>query len=145
MSNQNSGSYKKRESGNQAVPFNHVVIVEDNEADEFVQETLITTLGLAKKIEKQKKTDEFMAQLQKVERLSEVPDLVMVSLNAKGGHSFLDQFSSLPEFIRAKCKLIVISSAYSKDDRINALMNPNVIRYLEKPVDVVQFRDFMYM
>jgi hypothetical protein len=153
MSTEKSERYHHQNSDNQIVPFEHIVIVENNEADLFIHETLISTLGLGNKVEKRPNFEDVMSELTSVQRLTEVPDLVIFSMPGqekdeekhKRGENFLNRFGDLPEFIRAKCKLIIVTSASSKEEKLKALMNPSVIRYLQKPIDAHHFRDFMFM
>ena len=147
MSSQKSELYSSEHSDNQPTPFEHIVIVENNDADLFIQQTLIKNLGLGNKVEKRTSFSEILRDMKAAKRLSEIPNLILMSLQGdnRGGYHFLDQFNALPDFIRDKCKLIIVTAGNSKEEKQNAIMNPSVIRYLEKPIDAAHFRDFMYM
>lgn len=126
--------------------FNSVVLIDDNDVDLYVNETIIKVISLSKEVKKEPNPSNFINQLNDAERLSEVPELVFLDLNMKGmnGFEFLEEFSHLSDFVRNKCKIIIVTSSESSADKNHALMNSSVIRYFIKPLDVYQLKDFMY-
>lgn len=84
--------------------------------------------------------------LNNVTRLSDVPELIFLNLDMPndGGFRFLEEFNNLSDFIRSKCKIVVTTTALDQDTKHKVLMNPSVVRYLVKPLDVFQLKDFIY-
>ncbi len=147
MSTKKSETYQRLNSEDQPPPFEHIVIVEENETDHFIQETLMKNIGLAGKIEVKKSAQEVLFALVSAKKLTEIPDLILLSFQAKSepGNNFLEKFAELPDLVRARCKLIIVTGNNTKEEKQRAIMNPSVIRYLEKPLDANNFRDFLFM
>ncbi|MFN8165248.1 MAG: response regulator [Bacteroidia bacterium] len=126
--------------------FERVVVIDGNTLDLFINETILRAAAIAKTVTVASKAQHILSELQNAERLSEVPELIFFDLEMEGmtGFDFLDQFSKLSDFIRNKCKLVVITGSSSADDRQRALSNPSVVRYLRKPLDVFQLKEFLY-
>lgn len=125
--------------------FNKVILVDDSDVDLFISETIINALRVAKSVNKLSKPEQVLFFLENVERLSDVPELIFLDLNMPGmdGFKFLDEFSKLSDFVRSKCKIIVISSTVDPVAKHRALMYPSVVRFLSKPLDVFQLKDFI--
>ena len=133
-------------SGRNHPRFERVWLIDDNDIDLFINETIINAVQLSREIKHNLNGQNVIRQLKNTERLSEVPELIFLDLKMKDfdGFSFLEEFNQLSDFIRSKCKIVVITSSEEKDDKYRALMNPSVIRYLNKPLDVYKLKDFMY-
>ncbi|MBK7852043.1 MAG: response regulator [Bacteroidetes bacterium] len=126
--------------------FNKVIIVDSSEVDLFISETILNALHVAKEVKKQLSQDEVINFLNNVTRLSDVPELIFLNLDMPndGGFRFLEEFNNLSDFIRSKCKIVVTTTALDQDTKHKVLMNPSVVRYLVKPLDVFQLKDFIY-
>lgn len=87
-----------------------------------------------------------LEDLQKVQRLTEVPELIFLDLNMPemNGFEFIRRFSELPDFVRSKCKIVIVTSSTDTTDKHKALMHPSVVRFLQKPLDVYQLKDFVF-
>ena len=127
--------------------FEKVVILDDNETDLFITETIVKAISLSRLVEKSDNADQLLNRLQNTARLSDIPELIFLNIGMKNGQgqSFLQQFNSLADFIRSKCKIVILSSSDDKDLKSAAMMNPGVIRYLHKPLDLHHLKDFMYI
>jgi CheY-like chemotaxis protein len=64
------------------------------------------------------------------------PDVIFLDLNMPDvdGFSFLDNFAELPENIRSKSKIVVLTSSNNKKDKELAFLNQNVIQFITKPL-----------
>ena len=126
--------------------FNRIVLIDDSGVDLFINEAILKTISLTREIKKIFYPEKFLKQLSKANRLSDVPELIFLDLDMEGmdGFNFLEKFGKLSDFIRNKCKIVIVTSSPAKEDKFRALMNPSVIRYLIKPLDVYHLRDFIY-
>lgn len=125
--------------------FHKVLLIDDNPTDLFINETILKSLMFSKEITTQPDPEKALEFLRSVEKLSEIPDVIFLDLNmpVMDGFGFLAEFNNLPEFIKSKCKIIVVTSSTNKEDKHKALMNKNVILYIRKPLDAFQLREFI--
>jgi CheY-like chemotaxis protein len=125
--------------------FDKVLLIDDSKTDLFINQTILRSLLFAKEIQQETDPKRALEFLRNVDKLSDIPDLLFLDLNMPemNGFEFLAEFNQLPEFVRNKCKIVVITSSSNKDQRNKALMNKNVIRYIVKPLDAFHLRDFM--
>ena len=125
--------------------FHKVLLIDDSGTDLFINETILKSLKFSKEISTQSNPEKALNFLRSVEKLSEIPDVIFLDLNMPGmdGFEFLAGFNSLPEFIKNKCKIIVLTSSRNKEDKHKAMMNKSVIRYIMKPLDAYHLRDFI--
>lgn len=126
--------------------FNKVIIVDTSDVDLFISETILNALHVAKEVKKQPHQNEVINFLNNVTRLDEVPELIFLNLDMpdENGFRFLEEFSQLSDFVRNKCKIVVTTSNMDEKVKHSVLMNPSVVRYLVKPLDVFQLKDFIY-
>ena len=112
----------------------HVLLIDDNEIDNFINERIITSSGFSEVCTVKTSADEAIEYLNIISKDSKVPlpQVIFLDLNmpVKDGFAFLDEFNALAENIRQSCRIIVLSSSISPDDINRASANPYVIRYL---------------
>ena len=125
--------------------FNKILLIDDSRTDLFINETILKSLLLSKEIIQELSAGNAIEFLINVKKLTDVPDLILLDLNMPGmdGFEFLTEFNQLPEFVKNKCKIIVVSSSESEDDKRQVLMNPSVIKFIVKPLDAFHLRDLM--
>jgi hypothetical protein len=63
--------------------------------------------------------------------------------NNKVAIKFLEEFNQLSDFIKNKCKIVVMSNLLEKDEKYRILLNPSVIGYINKPLDANQLKNFI--
>ncbi len=122
---------------NSSTRFKRVLLIDDNEIDNFINERIITSSGFSEVCAVQTTTDAAIDYLKGLTDFSDkLPEIIFLDLNmpVKDGFAFLEIFNSLDEAIRAVCKVVVLSSSISPDDINRASSNPYVIRYLNKPL-----------
>ncbi|MFN8145477.1 MAG: response regulator [Bacteroidia bacterium] len=126
--------------------FNKVIVVDSSPVDLFISETILNALHVAREVKKQMHQSEVINFLQNVTRLSDVPELIFLNLDMpqQDGFIFLEEFNKLSDFIRNKCKIVVTTTNLDQETKHQVLMNPSVVRYLVKPLDVFQLKDFIY-
>ncbi|REJ80445.1 MAG: hypothetical protein DWQ44_07100 [Bacteroidetes bacterium] len=88
-----------------------------------------------------------MKRLHDTELLSEVPELIFLNLDdsdeSYSARNFMSDFSELSDFIRNKCKLILLSGSRNDDLKHEMLLQPSVVRFLDTPLDAYQLREFI--
>ena len=115
----------------------NVLLVDDNEIDNFINERIIVSSGFAKEVVVKNSADGALKYLQGLTSTPEkIPDYIFLDLNmpVKDGFGFLEDFASIDEAIRQRSKVIVLSSSISPDDINRASTNPYVHKYINKPL-----------
>ena len=117
--------------------FQRVLLIDDNEIDNFINERIITSSGFADTVTTKTGTDQAIAYLKETgDDVAKLPQIVFLDLNMpeKDGFVFLELFNELNAAIRTFCKVIVLSSSISPEDINRASANPYVVKYLNKPL-----------
>ncbi len=127
--------------------FEQVVLVDDNELELFINRAIVKELGLSKNIRHVPTARMLLKELKSARRQADVPDLIFLDLVMPDvdGFAFIHEFNELPLMVREKCRIVVVTSSMDNNHKYRALMNPNVIRYINKPLDVYHLKDFLYM
>jgi len=125
--------------------FQRIVIIDDNDVGLFINESLLNEISLSREVKRELSPVNVISQLKKAERLTDVPELIFLDLKIENtdGYSFLEEFKHLSDFVRNKCKIVVVTTSERNEDKFRILMNPSVIRLLVKPVDVFQIKDII--
>lgn len=125
--------------------YNKIIIIDDSEIDLEIEKIILKGINLSKTIEISLRAEEVIKELQNIKRLDEVPELIFLDLNMPGmnGLTFLSEFSLLPEFIKQKCGIVVVTSTNDQKTVDMTYSNPNVIDYVVKPLDAENARKFL--
>jgi CheY-like chemotaxis protein len=89
-----------------------------------------------------KSADEALSWLKNTS-VDQAPDIIFLDLNMPevDGFSFLKNFKELPETIKSKSKIVVLTSSNSAKDRSQAFTFPNVIQFITKPLKQSDIED----
>jgi CheY-like chemotaxis protein len=82
-----------------------------------------------------KSAEEALGWLQEINGES-APDIIFLDLNMpeNDGFSFLKNFVDLPDKVKDKSKIVVLTSSNSMKDREQAFAFKNVIQFITKPL-----------
>lgn len=132
-------------SGKPQPRFKRIVIINESDVDLFINEALLNEISLSREIKREDSPYKVINELKQTVRLSDVPELIFLDLKmeCKNGYSFLNEFRHLSDFVRNKCKIVIITSSEHNEEKFRILMNPSVIRLLVKPVDVFQIKEII--
>lgn len=113
-----------------------VLLIDDNEIDNFINERIIATSYFSKNIIVKKSAPDALEYLKSLENDKDIPEIIFLDLNmpVMDGFGFLEEFAKLDEGVKRKSKVIVLSSSISPDDINRASTNPFVYKYLNKPL-----------
>lgn len=117
--------------------FEQVLLVDDNEIDNFINERIITSSGFSTNVTVKFSADAALDYLREVSNdPTLIPDVIFLDLNmpVKDGFGFLADYATISDAIKSKAKVIVLSSSISPDDINRASVNPHVYKYLNKPL-----------
>lgn len=117
--------------------FRNVLLVDDNEIDNFINERIITSSSFCEHVIVRNSADGALNYLKEIAGSSDkIPDIIFLDLNmpVKDGFGFLEDFSKLDDAITKHSKVIVLSSSISPEDINKASTNPYVFKYINKPL-----------
>lgn len=118
--------------------FERVLLIDDNDIDNFINERMITTAHFAEKVTVKNSAESALQALRDMsENISSLPQIIFLDLNmpVMDGFGFLAEYESLSDTIKENCKVIVLSSSISPEDINRASTNPYVVKYINKPLN----------
>ncbi len=120
----------------QPFKFKRVLLIDDNDIDNFINERMITTSNFAQAVVVKTTAEAGLDYLKKISDASLLPEVIFLDLNMPGidGFGFLVNYENLPDALKKFCKVIVLSSSISPEDINRASTNPHVLKYINKPL-----------
>lgn len=117
--------------------FKRVLLVDDNDIDNFINERIITSSFFSETVQVKTSAQAALDFLKANASNADVlPEVIFLDLNmpVMDGFAFLEEYKKLPDGIKGTCKIVVLSSSISPDDINKASTNPFVHKYLNKPL-----------
>ena len=117
--------------------YEKVMVVDDSELERKITSRLLQLYGLAKEVVIIGSAPEALQYLRTLEHTPmELPELIFLDLHMPGmsGLEFLNEYYLLPNGTRKK-HIIMLTSSELETDRTQALENPYVLYFLNKPLD----------
>jgi len=121
---------------------NHIVLIEDNETTSFLNNRLLSRLGVARQVSSYSKADEAARAIwgdapaaTSALVAPTAPELVFVDLKMPGmtGFEFLEHYSRLPPDAQQRTVVAVLTTSMHAADTARVARYPNV-EYLTKPL-----------
>lgn len=119
--------------------FNSVLLVDDNEIDNFVHKKIIERAEVANEILAINSAQDALKYLEFSRNAPEkLPDLILLDINMPhmNGFEFLEAFARLDIEIRHRCRIVMLSSSTDLADRVRAEDCPYVAQMLTKPLSI---------
>jgi len=121
-----------------------VMLVDDNETDNFISKRIIEYSSFADKVEVFSSGKDALEHLGKLkDTIDLLPDLIFLDINMPvvDGFVFLYEFELLSEMVRDKCKVIILSSSDNRRDIERMMANEFVTRFVTKPLTLDTLRE----
>src|SRR5262245_45948156 len=118
------------------------VLIDDSDIDLFIQRRFLEVYNFSSELLLYKSAEEALGWLKNINGES-APDIIFLDLNMPeiDGFSFLRNFKDLPEKIKIKSKIVVLTSSNSSKDREHAFSFKNVIQFITKPLKQADIED----
>lgn len=131
----NRDLYKEIDAPGHETKYETVMLIDDNQLDNYVNKSLLEKDAFAKIIQIQERGQSALDFLGTAAE-SDLPDLIFLDINMPemDGFEFLDHFSTLPDYIIKKCRIIMLSTSDSFKDLNRANQNRFVYKFLNKPL-----------
>ena len=116
--------------------FKNIMVVDDNPIDRYIAEKTIRKYHFAENILQLPSAVEALAYLSSTEG-NNMPEIILLDINMPemNGFEFLDKYAALPETLRNKITVFMLSTSLNEDDISTAERNPFVTKFLNKPLN----------
>lgn len=114
------------------------MLVDDNELDNFINKKLVEADAFGGATTIHTSAQSALAYLKSNSASPEmVPDIIFldIMMPEMDGFGFLDEFEKLPEAVKSKSRIIMLSTSDSFKDLNRANQNKYVKRFLNKPLN----------
>lgn len=120
------------------------IIVDDSVFDLFTQEKLLLKSGLTETVRTFNSPQQAIEHLREHgERMPETVILLDLQMPGLNGFEFTQHYGLLPEAVRKRIRLFMISSTVDISDIEEAESNPYIIRLLSKPLEIPVLRELL--
>lgn len=124
--------------------FDKVMVVDDAEIDRFLAKKVLTKYAFAREVlplESAMNALDYLSENQ--ENKDALPDLIFLDINMPkmNGFDFLEEYTKLPETVKKKCIIVMLSSSLLPEDGELALNNPYVCQFLNKPLTADKLKE----
>ena len=118
--------------------FDRVLLIDDNDIDNFINERMITTNFFSNRVIVKNSGESALNYLKEnAGEDANLPQIIFLDLNMPimDGFAFLTEYEKLSDGVKKNCKVIVLSSSISPEDINRASTNPLVVKYVNKPLN----------
>jgi CheY-like chemotaxis protein len=115
----------------------HILLVDDNEIDNYITRQLLTKHNIAEKISTCQSAQDALDFLSGLtEKSQSFPEIIFldISMPEMDGFGFLRMYEDYSDSHKSCCNIIMLSSSQNPDDINKAKNNPLVKEYLQKPI-----------
>ena len=116
---------------------NFVLLVDDNDTDNFINQRIIQLTGFAERIEVRNSGKKALEYLEAhKDSPDDLPDLIFLDINMPivDGFVFLHEVESFPDTVKNKCRVAILSSSDNKRAIDRIVDNELVIKFITKPL-----------
>lgn len=122
--------------------YNSVMLVDDNEIDNFINQKMIEGYSFSERIYIHTSSRSALEFLKNIERNGDnfpeelIPHMIFLDINMPimDGFQFVEEFEKLKPSFREKIKIVMLSTSINPSDLEYANNNPYVLRFLNKPL-----------
>lgn len=123
--------------------YNATMLIDDNEIDNLINQKMIESCALSKNVLVHTGAKSALEFLKNIYKLSSeenllIPELIFLDIDMPimDGFQFMDEFAKLPEIIKNKTKVVMLTSSLSPHDVTKAKKNAHIVKFLNKPLSL---------
>jgi len=111
------------------------VLIDDSDIDLFIQRRFLEVYNFSEQLVLYRSAEEALNWLRDLNGETP-PDVIFLDLNMPDidGFSFLNSFELLPEGVKTKSKIVVLTSSNNRKDIDQVFESRNVIHFITKPL-----------
>lgn len=117
----------------------HVLLIDDNDIDNYVNNHIITKSKIAEKITVKKSAIAALEYLKSIEENTiEFPGLIFldISMPIMDGFGFLEEIIKFPQTVEKQCAVVMLSSSDNPNDIKRAMNFEVVMDFFTKPLRI---------
>ena len=114
-----------------------IMFIDDTSEDLYINNRMIEKYGKYEKIIQFNMGTLALEYLKtNSENIQNIPDIILVDIHMPqmNGFEFLEEYAKLPDELKSKCRVYVVSSSFDSNDIAKAKADPYVTHFLEKPL-----------
>ncbi|GJM60125.1 response regulator [Persicobacter diffluens] len=114
-----------------------VMLVDDNDTDNFISKRIIEIAGFAENIVVQNSGKGALDYLKNnADNPGALPNLIFLDINMPivDGFVFLFEFEKFPSSVKDKCRVVILSSSDNERDIDQIMSNDHVLTFITKPL-----------
>jgi CheY-like chemotaxis protein len=114
-----------------------IMLIDDTREDLYINNRMIEKYGVNHKVTQfSMGTDAMEFLRENKENIDIIPDIIFLDIHMPqmNGFEFLVAYEDLPDAVKAKSKVYILSSTFDTEDIEKANSNPYVAHFYEKPL-----------
>ncbi len=116
----------------------NILLIDDNDVDNYISKYVLEEADLANEIIAVNSGVDALTHLKEIDQAGKkFPDIIFLDINMPrmNGFEFLEKFKAFPESRNGKCRVAMLTSSMSPDDKTMAMKSPFVKHFFNKPLN----------